>query len=52
MKKEIHIKFVDFWNGFDGKDNFIYEILSEKYNVILSDQPQYLIYSLFGYEKY
>lgn len=51
MKKEIHIKFVDFWNGFDDKDNFIYKILAEKYNVILSDQPQYLIYSVFGCEN-
>lgn len=51
MKKEIQIKFVDFWNGFDDKDNFIYKILAEKYNVILSDQPQYLIYSVFGCEN-
>lgn len=51
IKKEIHIKLVDFWDGFDDKDNFIYKILSEKYNVVLSDQPRYLIYSLFGREN-
>jgi hypothetical protein len=48
MKKEIRIKFVDFYKGFDPND-FI-DILAEKYIVILSDSPDYIFYSCFGYE--
>lgn len=51
MKKDIHIKFVDFWPGFTPKDNFLTNILTEKYNVIISDNPTYLFFSMFGYEN-
>lgn len=49
-KKKINIKFVDFWSGFVDQDNFIYKTLSKKYEVIISDSPDYLFYSTFGYE--
>lgn len=51
MKRDIHIKFVDFWPTFDEKDNFITNLLAKKYNVIFSENPTYLIFSLFGYEN-
>lgn len=50
MKKDIKIKFVDFYKGFDEKNNDFVETLSKRYNVIFSDSPDYLIYSCFGYE--
>lgn len=50
MKKDIKVKFVDFWETHNAKDDYIYLTLSKRYNVILSDTPDYLIYSAFGWE--
>ena len=49
MKKDIKIKFVDFWNGFNYEDFYIYKLLTSKYNVIISDYPDYIFYSVSGY---
>lgn len=49
-KKTVKVKFVDFHKGFDVYQNDIYLCLKEKYDVILSDQPDYLVYSVFGLE--
>ena len=48
--KTIKIKFVDFWPEFDIARNVFLDILKEKYNVLLSDNPDYIIYSVFGYD--
>lgn len=55
MKKKIKIAFADFWGGFEynpaGKsdfDNVFYRMLSEFYDLEISNQPDYLIYSVFG----
>lgn len=50
MKKNIKIKFVDFYKGFNKENNEFVEVLSQKYNVIQTDEPDYIIYSCFGYE--
>ena len=54
--KTVKIDFVGFWKGFDKKANFFYQILSERYNVEISDEPDYaFIYPLgnpFKYTKY
>ncbi len=47
---EIKIKFVDFWRDFDNCHNYFVDILSKKYDVILSDEPDYLMYATCGYE--
>ena len=52
MKKEIKIKFVDFWPGFKVEEFYLYKILKEKYNVVFSEEPEYLIYSCFGNDNY
>lgn len=49
--KCIKVKFVDFWKGFDPKQNFLIDILSEKHEIEFSDTPDYLIFSVFGYEN-
>ena len=49
MKRTIKIKFVDFWGDFNVKDNFITRTLSQKYNVELSDNPDYLFFGTFGH---
>lgn len=50
MKKSIKIKFVDFFDGFDKERNDIVDILGEHYDVEMSDNPDYLFYSGFGFE--
>lgn len=46
----LNIDFVDFWPGFDKKDNMIYKLLASKYDVHISREPDYIFYSLFGDE--
>ncbi len=46
--KTIKVKFIDFWSGFNTLDNYIINILKEKYEVVLSDNPDYLFFSDFG----
>lgn len=48
MKKKIKVKFVDFWPNYDIKNHMIYKSIIKKYDVILSDDPDYLFYSVFG----
>lgn len=50
MKKRIKIKFVDFFDGFNNNINDFIDVLKERYDVELSDNPDYLFYSGFGYE--
>lgn len=50
MKKHIKIAYSDFWDGFKADDNLFTDLLSEMYDVELSDQPDYLFYSVFGNE--
>jgi hypothetical protein len=47
---KIAIKFVDFWDGFDKKNNEFIEVLKQRYEVVISNEPDYVIYSGFGYE--
>ncbi|WP_413827250.1 glycosyltransferase family 10 domain-containing protein [Methanobrevibacter sp. UBA313] len=51
-KREINIKFVDFEGFLDPYDdnNLILNILKKKYNVKISDNPDYLFFGLGGYE--
>lgn len=46
----IKINFSDFWDSFDKENNFFLNIIRKKYNVIISDKPDFLIYSVFGME--
>ena len=48
MKKKIKIDFVDFFKGFDKENNQFTNILRKRYDVELSDQPDYIFYSTFG----
>lgn len=56
MKKTIKINYCGFWDGFDTENNFIEKILKEKYNVVLSNKPDFVFVSVFGkafeYMKY
>lgn len=46
----IKINFVDFWGDFNKKDNFITRALSKKYEIVISDNPDYLFFGTFGYK--
>lgn len=46
--QEIKINFAGFWDSFSYEDNFLIKILRKKYKLILSDNPDYIICSMFG----
>lgn len=46
-KKTIKINFKYMYGGFNPKDNFFTVLLKRNYNVIISDNPDYLIYSVY-----
>ena len=48
--KKIKIKFVGFWPDFNQKDNFLTKKLEKFYDVVISDNPDYLFYSVFNDE--
>ncbi len=53
-KKHIKVKFGDYYKSFKQERNYIYRILSERYDLEISDTPDYFIGSDFGvdYLKY
>lgn len=50
MKSILKINFTDFWENFDKTDNFFYFLLSKKYAIEISDNPDFLFYSCYGRE--
>jgi len=48
MKKKIKIDFSDFWGGFNKTDNYFYNLLKEEFDIEISNQPDYLFFSIFG----
>jgi hypothetical protein len=48
MKQKIKIKFTDFWDGFEDKNSYFYNLLAGCYEVEISDKPDFLFYSVFG----
>lgn len=50
MKKKIKINFSDF--GLQDNENFILQDLKERYDVEISDSPDFVFYSCFGLDHY
>lgn len=48
--EQIKINFTDFWGGFDPNNNFFVSLLSDKYEVVISEEPDILIFSCYGYK--
>ena len=46
--RKIKIDFADFWKGFDKKDNYFWHLLSKRFDLELTDQLDFLIYSAYG----
>lgn len=49
-RKIVKVKFVDFYSGFNEKNNEFVEVINKKYKIEFSNQPDYVIYSCFGNE--
>ena len=48
VRREIKIKFIDFYPGFDYKNSQFYKILIKHFFVIVSEEADYVFYSVFG----
>lgn len=48
--KEIKIKFIGFWPEFNKEDNFIVNLLRDKFDIVFSESPDYVISSCFSDE--
>lgn len=48
--KTIKVKFLDWWAGFDSSEYVIDEILRNEFNVVESDNPDYVISSVYSKE--
>jgi hypothetical protein len=48
MRPRVKIQFADFWPGFDSRDNYFIDLLSSHYELDFADDPDFLIYSVFG----
>lgn len=46
--KTLNIDFVDFWVGFDKRNNLFTKLLSDVFNIVISDTPDVIFYSVFG----
>ena len=49
-KRKVRIDFCDFLPNFSKTNNFFYKLLSERFEVELCDQPDFLIYCCYGHE--
>lgn len=47
--KQIKIFFEDMWQSFDAENNFITKILRKEYEVVIDENPDYLFFSVYGY---
>lgn len=52
--RKIKVKFVGVWREFEVRKNFIHDILEKRYEVEISEEPEYIFYSVFSddYLKY
>ncbi len=48
MKKRIKLAFCDFWPKFDPANNYFTRLLRQRFDIELSDAPQFVIFSTFG----
>jgi hypothetical protein len=48
MKPHIKINFTDFWSDFIKTNNYFYNLLIKHYDIEITNEPDFLIYSYFG----
>lgn len=49
-RMKLKVYFTDFWSSFNKEDNYFMQILSERYDVEISKQPDILFYSCYGWD--
>ena len=49
-RQVLRIDFVDFWPGFDKHDNWFTSVLSRRFDIEVSPQPDIVLYSCFGFD--
>ena len=47
---KIKINFTDWWGGFNKTDNYFYNLLKDEFEVEISNNPDFIFYSVFGQE--
>ncbi|MBR1825359.1 MAG: hypothetical protein IJ770_02100 [Alphaproteobacteria bacterium] len=47
-KKTITVNFCDWWSDFNPKNNWLIKLLQKKYNVEMSEKPDFVFYSVNG----
>ena len=52
VKRKIYVKYMDFWPAFKLERFDVHKILLEKYEVVQSETPDYVIFGEFGGENY
>lgn len=50
MRKSVKINFVKFWPTFSRGDNFFTRLIAKNYDVVISDEPDFVFYSVFAGE--
>lgn len=50
MKKILPINYCDFWGDFSKEENLFTKLLEPHYELVISDNPEVLIYSCYGFE--
>jgi hypothetical protein len=48
VRERIKLDFADFWPGFVKTDNFFYNLLVQRFDVTIDDEPDFLIFSCYG----
>ena len=44
----VRLGFAGFWDDFDPRDNFLTRVIARRYDVVISDRPDFLIHSCIG----
>ena len=50
-KRKIYVQYMDFWPAFELERFDVHRILKEKYEVVISENPDYVIFGEFGGEN-
>src|SRR5262245_21456664 len=50
MKPRLKLAFCDFWRGFNPQRSYFTRLLAQRYQIELTGEPQFVIYSCFGRE--
>jgi hypothetical protein len=50
VRKKVRLRFVDFWDDQNTNESVFYKLLNLRFEIEISDDPDYIVYSVFGYE--